>query len=94
MDYTTFSNNIAKTPNQIEKLELSYNHSDGRCWTAIINPKTQNILVTYIVNRYEIGYQGFDIMTTDVILSDIAVEDIYDVLETLTLTNPITVDSE
>ncbi len=69
MDYPTFNNNISKTPNKITKLDLSYNHSDGRCWTALINPESQNIVVTYVVNRYEIGHQCFDIQSSNAALS-------------------------
>lgn len=94
MDYPTFFNNIKKTPNSINKLDLSYNHGDCRCWSAVINPESQNVIVTYVINRYEIGFQCFDILASGHILTDVPVEDIYDVIDVVTHNRPVLLESE
>lgn len=45
-----------------EKLNVIYNESDTRCWTAIVRSGKDNIFVTYHVNKEEYGNRGFDIL--------------------------------
>ena len=83
MDYPTFANNVQKT-HSIQKLDLIYNYADSRCWTALIDRGVSNILVTYHVNKYELGTQYFDIFYGDSVLSDVEIDEIYDTLELIT----------
>lgn len=46
-----------------EKLNIIYNESDTRCWTAIVEPGNSNIFVTYHTNKGELGNRGFDIVS-------------------------------
>jgi hypothetical protein len=80
MDYPTFANNIQKT-HTIQKLGLIYNYTDTRCWTALIDRGVSNVLVTYHVNKYELGTQYFDIFYSGNVLSDIETDEIYDTLD-------------
>ena len=83
MDYNIFTNNIQKSGFKVHKLDISYNLGDTRCWSVLLNPETDNIVITYNINRYELGTQLFDILSAKSILTDVEVEDIYDTLELL-----------
>ena len=88
MDYNSFAGKIRNSDCSVTKLDLVYNHTDCRCWSALVNQGKENIIVTYSVNRSEFGSQVFDILSSNKILTDIEPEDIFDVIE-LTLTKPI-----
>jgi hypothetical protein len=61
---------------------------------VVINPDTQNIIVTYVINRTELGDQGFDILSSKHIITDVPLGDIYDVIDDLTSRNFPTVIEE
>ena len=81
MDYNTFAGRLKNTDFSVIRQNISYNHSDTRCWTAIVNKDTDNIIVTYNANRYDLGTQYFDIFSSNKILADVEVEDVFDVIE-------------
>lgn len=83
IDYQTFAGRIKKSDLDIYKLDTSYPTADTRCWTALINQGTDNILVTFNVNRYQPGNQYFDILSKDKVITDIYVDDIYDTIDLL-----------
>ena len=88
MDFPTFSSNIKKNDHTIERLDLSYNMSDCRCWSSFINRETDAIIATYIVNREEYGAHCFDIQYSGGTLIDVQVEDIYDVVDKISRRKP------
>jgi hypothetical protein len=88
MDYKTFSEKVRNSECSLTKLDLIYNHIDSRCWSAIINQGKDNIIVTYSINRSDLGSQVFDVFSSSKILTDIEAEDIYDVIEFM-VSNPI-----
>lgn len=93
MDYNTFVNNIQKSSFTVRKLDFAFNQADTRCWSVLLNPDTNRIIVTYNVNRYELGTQYFDIFYSEGILEDVEVEDIYDTLEVINNKYPTIVES-
>lgn len=84
VEFLTFCENIKKYHMECYKLDIIYNISDSRCWTAIVNPGTNNIFVTFHVNRYVLGDRYFDILSNDKVMANIYVEDIYDSIALLT----------
>lgn len=88
MDYNTFAGKVRSAECSVAKLDLVYNHTDCRCWSAIVNQGRDNIIVTYNVNRSELGSQAFDIFSSTKILTDVEPEDVCDVVEYM-LTKPI-----
>lgn len=46
------------------RLPIIYHESDSRCWTAIVDPGNLNIMVTYHVNKGNIGSSGFDMISS------------------------------
>ena len=83
IDYKTFASRMKKNDIRVFKLDTTYAMADTRCWTALINEGTDNILVTFNVNRYAIGNQYFDIMSSKKIITDVYVDDIYDTIDLL-----------
>jgi hypothetical protein len=87
MDYNTFAGKVRSADCSVSKLDLVYNHTDCRCWSAIVNQGSDNVIVTYNVNRSELGSQAFDIFSSTKILTDVEPEDVCDVVEFM-LTKP------
>lgn len=81
VDYGVFAENIKKYHLTCSKLDIAYNVSDSRCWTALVNPEAENLLVTFHVNKYNLGDRYFDILSSTKSVSDIFVEDIYDSID-------------
>ena len=80
MDYNTFAGKVRNSDCSVLKLDIVYNHTDCRCWSAIVNQGKENIIVTYNVNRSEHGSQIFDLFSSTKILTDIESEDIFDII--------------
>lgn len=83
MEYTKFEDNIKKLDCTITKLDISFNLLDTRCWCALINQNTDNIIVTHHLNKHEYGTSLFDVFSTNKIITDIENEYIYDTVELL-----------
>ena len=81
MDYSTFAGNLKKTNASVAKLDLAYNHTDCRCWSAVVNQGAENIIVTHSVNRGEHGAQNFDVFTSTRIITDVEPDDIFDTID-------------
>ena len=97
LNYTNFAIDIKKYHMECSKLDIIHNISDARCWTAIVNPGKDNIIVSFLANKLEVGDRTFDLQASNLIISDILPEDIYDVLSRLTQTNTdreIVIESE
>lgn len=84
IDYQAFSSILKDNGCTVSKLDIIYNISDHRSWTAVVNSGTDNIIVTYTINKNGIGNRYFDVITDKKVLTDIYVEDIYQVIEKLT----------
>lgn len=83
MDYNTFAGTVKKSDCTVTKLDIGYNQIDCRCWSALINQGTDNIIVTHSVNRSEYGTQCFDIFTSTKIITDVEAEDISETVDLL-----------
>lgn len=81
VDYASFTQNLAKFDNQTFKLDVFYNKADSRCWSAVINQKGDNVIVTYHVNKDQYGDHSFDILSSEKTLIGIEPEYIYDILD-------------
>lgn len=81
IDYGIFQGKIEKYECKCEKLNIFYNKADIRCWTAIINPTTDCIFVTYHINKNEYGDSGFDIISSGKSVFNIDSEIIYQTIE-------------
>jgi hypothetical protein len=92
MDYNTFAGRLKNTNLTVTRQNISYNQADTRCWTAIVNKGTDNIIVTYNVNRYEQGTQYFDIVSSSKILTDVEPDEILDTIELIVSKSPLLVD--
>lgn len=84
MDYHTFVGKVKNANCSVTKLDLVYNQADCRCWSAIVNQGKENIIVTFNVNRSELGSKEFDILSSNRILTDVEPEDICDIIEYMT----------
>jgi hypothetical protein len=83
IDYNTFASKLRSEDLTVQKLDVSYSMADTRCWTALINPETHNLIVTFVVNRHQIGNHYFDILSSKRILTDIYTNDIYEAIDAL-----------
>jgi len=83
LDYPTFAGKIEQFECEIYKLDVIYNHADHRCWTAIINPKKDNIIVTYGINKYGPGTRYFDILASEKTMIDVYQDDVYSIIESM-----------
>ena len=83
MDYPTFKELIERSDITVSKLDIPYSILDGRCWTAIVNPSSDNIIVNYVVNRYEIKDQCFDVFSSKHNLIDVSIDSIVNTIESL-----------
>jgi hypothetical protein len=92
MDYNNFAGRLKNTNLTVQRMNISYPQIDTRCWTAIINKGTDNIFVTYNVNRNDIGTQYFDILSSDKTLANVEYEDIFDTIDLITTKNPLLID--
>ena len=80
-DYPTFEGKIEKYDHTCKKLEISYNKSDSRCWSAIIQPNKENVFVTCHANKWEYGDRLFDIISSSKVVFDVDPEDIYQTID-------------
>jgi hypothetical protein len=81
MDYNTFAGNVKKSHCTVTKLDTAFNHADSRCWSALINPGRDNIIVTHSINKNDIGSQTSDIFSSQRIMTDVENEDVFDVID-------------
>jgi hypothetical protein len=94
IDYNTFESHVKNLGMTVLKLDVAYNHGDCRCWSALINPSTDNIIVTFVVNREKYGSYYFDMLTQDRTATNIFVADIYDILSDITGQTQVNIDLE
>jgi hypothetical protein len=59
-----------------------------------VNQGSDNIIVTYNVNRSELGSQAFDIFSSTKVLTDVEPEDVCDVVEFMLTKSNIAVATE
>jgi hypothetical protein len=84
MKYEEFSKRLKEmTGLQSLKLDIVYHESDSRCWTALIGEGTNNILVTFHINRGDFGDKNFDILASRRQLIEVPVSEIFELLSTL-----------
>jgi hypothetical protein len=83
MEYSKFADNVKKIDCSVIKIDIAYNQSDSRCWSALLNQNKDNIVVTHHLNKYDYGTQTFDIFSSDKIITDVETEDLYDTLDLL-----------
>jgi|TARA_R110000803_G_scaffold35933_2_gene77436 hypothetical protein len=62
------------------KLDIHYNESDHRCWTALIGRDTANVFVTFNVNRGDRGIKNYDILGDGRQLVEVHPSDIFEIL--------------
>lgn len=87
VDYSTFTQNLAKFDTQTFKLDIYYNKGDSRCWTALVNQKEDNVIVTYHINKEQFGDHSFDILSSERTFLNIEPEFIYDILDEILTKN-------
>lgn len=92
IDYNTFESHVKNLGADVTKLDVIYNMADHRCWTALINPLKENILVTFTMNKDRFGTYLFDIITQDRTSLDVFAVDIYDILGDMLHKNTVTLD--
>ena len=81
IDFVTFANNLAKFETKIFKMDIFYPKGDSRTWTALLNQGTDNVLVTYHINKNFHGDHTFDIVASDSTFVDVDPEYVYDTLD-------------
>lgn len=81
LDFATFANNLAKFETKTYKMDIYYPKGDSRTWTALLNAGTDNVLVTYHINKNSYGEHSFDIVASDSIFVDVDPEYVYDTLD-------------
>lgn len=86
LDFTVFKSKVETLGAKVVKLDILYNHSDSRVWTAIVNPLGEALFVTGHINRvltnnqepFRMGNKSFDILSSAQTMMNIHVDDIYD----------------
>jgi len=86
LDFTAFKSKIETLGAKVQKLDILYNHSDSRVWTAIINPTNEALFVTGHVNRvlvnsaepFKMGHKSFDILSSTQTMINVHVDDVFD----------------
>jgi hypothetical protein len=81
VDYSIFQGKIEKYECKCYKLDIFFNKGDSRCWTAVVNPNTDNVFVTHHINKSDLGEATFDVISSDKIITDVDPEDIYQTIE-------------
>ena len=81
VDYSTFTQNLAKFASQTFKMDIYYSKADSRCWSALINQGNDNVIVTYHINKEHYGDHSFDILSSSRAYIGIEPEYIYDILD-------------
>lgn len=94
VEYKTFEDNIKRFNLECYKLDVVYHVSDCRYWTAVVNPKKENIFVTFHVNNTQIGDRFFDVLSSEKTISYVYVEDIYDTIDLIVNKDTINVNLE
>ncbi len=87
LEYSDFIKNLAKYNTEAFKLDIWYTRADSRCWSVVINPGLDNIIVTYHINRRHLHDESFDILSSDKIYHDVEPESVFDVIDLLTTNN-------
>jgi DNA-binding sugar fermentation-stimulating protein len=90
LDFPTFKGKLGKYDITASKMDIYYKQHDPRAWTAIINSGVENILVTYFINRNDIGERNFDIITENKSYKEVEEEDIYQTIDLLVKKTPPT----
>lgn len=84
VDFQTFASRLRSNGLKVLQLDYTYSFADVRCWSALINQGDDNIIVHFVVNRYNIGNKYFDVITENKVYTDVYVDDIYDLITNLT----------
>jgi hypothetical protein len=84
MKYDAFSKQIEESCGiRPKRLDVTYNESDSRCWSAVVDKDNTNIIVTYHVNKGDYGNRCFDILYTKNPILNVEEGEIFDTLKTL-----------
>ena len=81
MDFLTFQQKVGKYEIQSQLLDIMYKHSDPRAWSAVVNPGTHNIVVTYFINRKDLGERNFDIISSRRNFYEVDTDDVFQTLD-------------
>ena len=66
-----------------EKLDVVYNEGDSRCWTALISRNSDNILITFHVNREFLGDKNYDVLANRKTFFNVSSLDIWEIIASL-----------
>ena len=66
-----------------EKLDIVYNESDSRCWTALIGKESTNIFVTFHVNRGDLRIKNFDILGNRKQMVEVPTSEVFGIISEL-----------
>lgn len=84
MKYDEFvKESVEKCGLKPKRLDINYAEFDSRCWTAILGKDNINILVTYHVNRTELGDKSFDVLSSKYPIMGVSVGDIFDTINSI-----------
>jgi hypothetical protein len=91
LDFTTFKSKVETLGAKVQKLDIIYNQSDSRVWTAIVNPSNEVLMVTGHINRvlannpnpFNMGNKSFDIISSSSTNINVHPEEIYDTITDL-----------
>ncbi|HRO65918.1 MAG TPA: hypothetical protein PKU78_06850 [Candidatus Dojkabacteria bacterium] len=83
VDYNWFVTQAKKHELDIVKLDVIYPMTDTRCWSAVINPNRDNVIVTFNINRYNVGNGYFDILSSSKNIVNVYISDIFETIETV-----------
>lgn len=86
LDFTVFKSKVETLGAKVTKLDILYNQSDSRVWTAIINPSNEALFVTGHINRvltnsaepFRMGNKSFDILSSTQTMINVHIDDVYD----------------
>lgn len=84
LDFATFKSKLESVGAQCQKLDIIYNQSDSRVWTAIVNPQKEALMVTGHINRlvpsdaFFMGNKSFDILSSTQTITNIHPEEIHE----------------
>ena len=68
------------------KLDILYNEADSRCWSAVIGKDSENLMVTFHINRGDLGNKNFDLLGSNKQLIEVPEWNIYSTISSLVKT--------
>lgn len=76
-----FTDRIRQMGHISQPLDVNYSRADNRVYSVLISPGDKNIIVTYFRNRFDMGNDGYDIITERKTYFNIKSSNVFDAID-------------